>query len=302
MPSFKKVQAEFVDDKYEGGTKVFLESAEDVRIFSDHWFSDKQDKLRFVSAEGDQSGGGGCQVVISKVNEVNARDIKAYGIVDRDVLLADKKLDLFWEADDTRFHATQPYGDKIYVLRRWELENYLLQSEAFSTEVSKRVSRSPAPKISAQTLLDQSEDIIKLTALTTISVTNGKASPSPSFGSQSSGSNLDDEIRKHLNKQFPDNDYPNKDDDFKDNIYKIRGFDQTQGSSEDRWNKLSRILDGKKSLVRLCQYLSKNHGIKGISQWEEMRGCLANVIASRSSIDIELVDFIDSLYRINHTP
>ena len=58
MASFKKVQVKLVDAKYEGGIKVFLESAENVRIFSDHWFSHKQDKLRFVSAEGDQSGGG----------------------------------------------------------------------------------------------------------------------------------------------------------------------------------------------------------------------------------------------------
>lgn len=295
MASFKQVQAEFVDAKYEGGIKVFLESAEDVRIFSEHWFSDKQDKLCFVSAEGDQSGGGGCQVVISKVREADTHNIKAFGIVDRDVLLSDRKLDLFWETDDAIFHAGKPYGDKIYVLRRWELENYLLQPEAFSAEVSKRISRSPAPTISAQTLLDQSEDIIKVTALTTISVANDKASPSPGFGSQSSGSNLDDEIRRHLSKQFPDNDYPNRDNDFKADIDKIRRFDQTHGSSEDRWNKLSRILDGKKSLMRLCQYLSKNHGIKGISEWEEMRGCLANVIASKGAIDDELQTYIDSL-------
>lgn len=294
MASFKQVQTEYVDAKYEGGVKVYLESAEDVRIFRDHWFSHKQDKLRFESAEDNQLGGGGCKVVIGKVEEANTHDITAFGIVDRDVLLSDKQ-DLFWETDDEKFHAAKPYGDKIYVLRRWELENYLLRPEAFSEEVSRRISRSPVSIISAQTLLDQSEDIIKVTALTTISVANGKASPSPGFGSQSSGSNLDDEIRRHLNKQFPDNDYPNRDDDFKENIDKIRTFDQTQGSSEDRWNKLSRILDGKKCLMRLCQYLSKNHGIKGISEWEEMRGCLANVIASKMAIDGELVDYIDSL-------
>ncbi|PTQ87263.1 hypothetical protein [Nitrosomonas ureae] len=291
MPSFKKVQAEFVDDKYEGGTKVFLESAEDVRIFSDHWFSDKQDKLRFVSAEGDQSGGGGCQVVISKVNEANAHDIKAYGIVDRDVLLADKKLDLFWETDDTRFHATQPYGDKIYVLRRWELENYLLQPEAFSTEVSKRISRSPVPNISAQTLLDQSEDIIKVTALTTISVANGKASPNPGFGSQSSGQDLNTEIEKYLKHQFPDDNYPEIDGDSS----RIRTFDQPSGSSEERWDRLSRILDGKKSLMRLCHHFSESLQISSIRSWEEMRGCLANVIASKGAIDTELIHYINSL-------
>lgn len=118
MASFKTVQTAVVDAKYEGGIKVFLESAEDVRIFSEHWFSHKQDKLRFVSAEGEQIGGGGCQVVISKVHEANSQNIQAYGIVDRDVLLSDAKLDLFWETDDAKFYAAQPYGENIHVLRR----------------------------------------------------------------------------------------------------------------------------------------------------------------------------------------
>jgi len=85
---------------------VFLESAEDVRIFNDHWFSNKQDKLKFVSAEGDKSGGGGCRVVIAKVAEEASQNIKVHGIVDRDVLLSDADAsnnDLFWETDDAIF-------------------------------------------------------------------------------------------------------------------------------------------------------------------------------------------------------
>lgn len=294
MASFKHVHAEFIDARYEGGTKVFLESAEDVRIFSDHWFSHKQDKLRFVSAEGDQSsGGGGCQAVISKVHEAQSQDIKAYGIVDRDMLLSDQNFDLFWETDDTKFHAAQPYGDAIHVLRRWELENYLLHPTAFSEEVSRRVSRSPAPIISAQTFMDQSDDMIKLTALTTISVAHGKTSPQSGFGSQFSGVDLDREIKQHLGKQM--NNHPNRDCDYKEDVKRINAFCQETDSPENKWNALSRILDGKKSLMRLCQYLSKSHGIKSINQWEEMRGCLANVIASKKMIDDELVECIDNL-------
>lgn len=292
MTNFKEVQTEFVDAKYEGGIKVFLESAEDVRIFSDHWFSHKQDNLRFVSAEGDQSGGGGCQVVISKVNEANNNKIKAYGIVDRDVLLSDKNLELFWETDDVIFHAAEPYGNKIYVLRRWELENYLLQPEAFSEEISKRAHCSPKPIISAETFLGQSDDIINVTALTTVSVAKGKASPNPGFGSQSSGSNLIKEIKKYLERQFPNGDCPEINDD----ADKIRLFDRTNGDPEERWNRISRILDGKKSLMRLCQCLAEDFQIHSIRPWEEMRGCLADVIASKKLIDAELIDYVDNIY------
>ncbi len=291
MASFKKVETAVVDAKYEGGIKVFLESAEDVRIFSEHWFSHKQDKLRFVSAEGEQSGGGGCKVVITKVEEANNQNIKAYGIVDRDVLLSDPQFDLFWETDDAKFHAAKPYGEKIHVLRRWELENYLLRPEAFACEVSRRISRSPAPEISAETFLAQADELIQVTALTTFSVSQGKNSPSPGFGIQASGSDLITEIDKFLEKQFPEVVHP----DISNDVRKVSDFDPSSTDPAERWERLSRILDGKKGLARLCRYLSKSLEIESIRPWEEMRGCLANVIASKRLIDPELLSLVDNI-------
>ena len=292
MASFKKVETVVVDAKYEGGIKVFLESAEDVRIFSEHWFSHKQDKLRFVSAEGEQSGGGGCAAVITKVSEANSQRIEAYGIVDRDVLLSDAKLDLFWETDDRKFHAAHPYGEKIHVLRRWELENYLLQPEAFAYEVSRRISRSPAPDLSAENFLAEVDDIVLVTALTTYSVANGQKSPSPAFGTNiPAGSDLSQEIDKFLKKQFPAPACPVITADAE----KVRSFDQSNANPSERWDRLSRILDGKKTLMRLCRYISTSLALGSVDHWEEMRGCLANVIASKKSIDGELLDLINQI-------
>ncbi|AEF98655.1 hypothetical protein [Methylomonas methanica] len=292
MASFKKVETTVVDAKYEGRIKVFLESAEDVRIFSGHWFSHKQDKLHFVSAEGEQSGGGGCMAVIDKVSDSNSQKIEAYGIVDRDVLLSNANLDLFWETDDTKFHDAQPYGDKIHVLRRWELENYLLQPEAFAHEVSRRISRSPAPDISAETFLADVDDIIQVTALTTYSVANGQKSPNPAFGTNiPPGSDLSQEIDKFLKKQFPAPACP----DISKDAEKIRSFDQSTANPAARWERLTRILDGKKSLMRLCRYISTSLNLNSIDHWEEMRGCLANIIASKGQIDKELVKLIEEI-------
>lgn len=292
MASFKKVETALVDARYEGRVKVFLESAEDVRIFGEHWFSHKQDKLRFVSAEGEQAGGGGCNAVIAKVDEANQQDIQAYGIVDRDVLLSDDKLELFWETDDDSFHAAKPYGENIHVLRCWELENYLLQPEAFAYEISRRVSRSPVPEISAETFLTQADDIVQVTALTTYSVANGHKSPNPAFGTNiPPGSDLSQEIEKFLSKQFPAPAYP----DISDDAEKIKAFDQSGATPAERWERLSRILDGKKSLMRLCRYISTSLSLSSVDHWEEMRGCLANVIASKGSIAPELVSLIDDI-------
>jgi hypothetical protein len=292
MASFKKVETSVVDAKYEGGIKVYLESAEDVRIFSEHWFSDKQDKLRFVSAEGEQSGGGGCKVVITKVEEANNQNIKAYGIVDRDVLLADAKFDLFWETDDVKFHAERPYGENIHVLGRWELENYLLQPEAFAYEVSRRISRSPAPGISAETFLEQANDIVQVTALTTYLVAHCQTSPKTAFGTDSnSSSDLSIKINDHLKKKFPPPACP----DISEDAEKIRSFDQSNANPAERWERLSRILDGKKSLMRLCRYISTSLNLSSVDHWEEMRGCLANIIASKDRIDHELISLIDDI-------
>jgi len=292
MASFKKVETALVDAKYEGGIKVFLESAEDVRIFSEHWFSHKQDKLRFISAEGEQSGGGGCNAVITKVGEASSQNIRAYGIVDRDVLLADAKFDLFWETDDVKFHAEQPYGENIHVLGRWELENYLLQPEAFAYEVSRRISRSPVPDISAAIFLEQADDIVQVTALTTYLVANSQTSPNTGFGTDTaSSSDLARKINDHLKKKFP----PPASPDISQDIEKIKAFDQSGATPAERWERLSRILDGKKSLMRLCRYISTSLSLSSVGHWEEMRGCLANVIASKESIAPELISLIDDI-------
>ncbi len=141
MASFKSLSTDFIGSQYEGGVKIFLESGEDVRIFCDHWFADRQDKIRFESAEEGATGSGGYNAVLRKVEQALDQRLTAFGIIDRDVLLADEKPDLFWETDDGKFESTVPYGDRIHVLRRWELENYLLKPKAVSAELACRVSR-----------------------------------------------------------------------------------------------------------------------------------------------------------------
>ncbi len=192
---FKGVAADLIGSKYEGGIKVFLESEEDVRIFSDHWFSQYQDKIRFESAEdGDKSGGGG-NAVLRKVKAAKENQLIAYGIVDRDTLFEDNQ-NIFWETDDDKFHAASPYGHSIHVLRRWEMENYLLKPEAFRAELQCRIHKrsTSAPEITAETLLNYKEDLKKLTALSTVLASKNIPAPSEGFGSAISGESLHSEI------------------------------------------------------------------------------------------------------------
>jgi len=292
MSSFKSAPVAMLDDKYESGIKVIMESEEDVSIFRDHWFPRYQNKLRFESAEDGSIGGGGCHAVRQKVEDARSQRLNAFGIVDRDTLLSDGKTGIFWEIDDASFEAAQPY-DFIHVLRRWELENYLLRPEAFAAEVRRRDLRSQ-PLINSQTLLNQhEEDLIGLTALTTFMMSQNEKSPKPGFGLDSSGQQLKEKIGTHLDNKLPGKSYS----DLETDIGKISSFHENHQEPDKRWERLTRILDGKKTLSRICDRLSKEHGLDSIKPWEEMRGCLANQIASLG-LDNELKEAMERFVRL----
>lgn len=295
MGSFKGLPSELIGGKYEGGVMVILESEEDVRILSDHWFAGYQDKIRFKSAEDGTRGGGGCKAVIRKVKHARDLQLPAFGIVDRDTLLSNGKSDIFWEADDLAFHGAKPYGDEIHVLRRWELENYLLKPEAFSAEAACRVSRGPSPQISADDFLSIENDVVDITAFSSFMLSHGKPSHHK-FAQRDSGERLRGQIDEHMKSALSSSQGYS---DLAQDIEKIKAFSEDEQVSGKRWDRLNRILDGKKTLNRICGILSVKHDIKGLTEVEEMRGCLANRIATKNLIDDELTDLIERLSKSN---
>jgi len=108
--------------EYESKTAVYLEGESDVAVFQNIWFMDRLNKLKFVKPDGI-----GCPAVVNEVAQYRMNTgLPAFGIVDRDKLVADKKWDLVWETNDEMFSNAKPYGEYIRVTRRWELENYLI--------------------------------------------------------------------------------------------------------------------------------------------------------------------------------
>jgi hypothetical protein len=279
MSSFKRIAPDFIGSKYEGGIKVFLESTEDVRIFSDHWFGHYQDKICFESAEEDgNNGGGGCNAVLRKVKEAESQQLTAYGIVDRDKLLGDdENQDIFWETDDDKFHASSPYGDNIHVLRRWEMENYLLKPEAFRAELQCRIINRSAPEITAATLLNHEKDLIKLTALSTVLANKSIPAPDEGYGRACSGENLHTELNKYLSSSK----ITLESSEFSNDINQISAFTNNEQNPDMRWDKLSRILDGKRALHKFCSIFHREYKLEGFKFVNEVKGCLANRIASK---------------------
>jgi len=271
-------------DTYKGGIKVFLESEADLVIFKKKWFVDLNDEIDFQSAEPELGkGGGGYNAVLERVSARRDENEIAYGIVDRDSLL--ERGAIFWEIDNDKFHKQQPFDKYIHVLKRWEIENYLLHPDVLAELIAdKKLSFStPSAAAIAQMILDTEEDLITVTTLSTIGVPKGK-SPEEGFGYKASGDILREKVLKHLNLS-------NEDNIFEQHRAKIKSFAENTTDPITRWDKLSRLLDGKRMLYRL-QMIFNQEGLKDMAS---ERGVLADKTKKLGLVDAEILDFFENI-------
>jgi hypothetical protein len=276
--------------EFEGGIKIYLESDDDQFIFKNNWFPNLNDKLSFESISED-FGTSGCRAVVTKVSQLNEVKVECYGIVDRDILLADETFNktLWWEIDNQIFSSASPYGKNILVLHRWELENYLLQPQALSALISeKRLKESISSSEIAELLINNEEEFIAVTLLSTVSVRNQDKQPRVGFGSDKSGQALITEVADKLGLDA---------ENFKSEREKISCFAENETTAIERWNKLSRMLDGKRVMHRLGNLLSRHDHDNLKLQLRVERGPLARHIASHQLIDTYLSDWVMNIYQ-----
>jgi len=102
---------------------VLLEGASDVAVFRE-WYRDRRDVIEFFSPEVPQGGSG----VQKLLNRILARSTsptpREYGIIDRD----------FRDAAEVGGALADPNAH-LFILRRYCLENYLLEPAAVAEEV-----------------------------------------------------------------------------------------------------------------------------------------------------------------------
>lgn len=123
-----------------GLPRIILEGKDDVRLFSQYWFTHLTDSFDFVEA-GDVIQGGGCTAVRDAVRFSNEEmQIPASGIADRDHLFRTKDWPALFETDDTAFAAATS-DDDFYTTLRWEVEAYLLEPDLLPSWV--RSHRTP---------------------------------------------------------------------------------------------------------------------------------------------------------------
>lgn len=271
---------------FQGKVRVYLESSEDVYIFN-RWFFDELGKLEFLPA---MEPAGGCQQVLNAVGSDRDQGVIAFGIVDRDILLRCHNLELLLETDDDGFGAARPFGDYVRVLRRWEIENYLLQPDELEDILATVGSQAPRPKRSNEEvvgdLLRHCEALIPVMAANIMFHEKSVTALAHGFGCDlEHRAEMEPAVMDQLGKMLGGG--SDTQNSHKEYVRLIESFDSdAAGALEDRWEQLNRIIDGKRILVRLRH----KHKLR-----DDYRFMLAARIREHGKIDLEVVKFINEV-------
>lgn len=251
MPEFKKlIDNEIIDGRYARKVIVFVESADDVEVYQDRWFSDEMEWLEFKSV--DEGAGGGCNEVIGKVAKHRANQLLAFGIVDRDALLSRNIYDLFWETDDGAYNSAQPFGERISILCRWEMENYLLDADELEYILADKSNphRPIREKLQMiQELLSYCDTLIPVVAANVLFHENQCGALDLCFRNEiESRPEMEIAVRQAIEQKLGSPILER----FMENIERVIAFAENHPEGcEERWERLIRIIDGKRILNRI---------------------------------------------------
>lgn len=281
MGSFKKApDAAQVEDEYLSLVLVFLEGPTDHFIIARLWFPYEGEYLDFRIPE-DGCGG---SAVIREVKEKRKQGLTAFGIVDRDSLLSNGMEEAFWERDDAKFAQMYPFGPWVRVLRKWEIENYLLDPESYEMEKANWLSREMRTiEEAAQELLEHADSLCHLTAASILLNRSGISKD----GGQDRNQDLES-LRRNLKARLQEAGISEEELDTL--VLQISGFREGLSSPEEEWDKLTRLIDGKATLRRL-EMLDRPR------TREDRRSALARNIFYANKIDPELQGVVEDFRR-----
>lgn len=286
MGAFKKLkQTDKLVLKQRGGTVVFLESNDDFEIIAQRWFFNEGEDIWFQPADSYEkgAGGGGCSAVIDLVDGARSDGIRAFGIVDRDVLLNDQDWLLWWEHQDDVFLAARPYGNHIRVLLRWELENYLLDPGAMSTVANDAGMTSRHSSVTVVTsCLECAEELKDRTAASVAARAENVSPPATAYGCNPllCGVHLAAGLELYLtNKGVSDAGKV-----MQDARAKIDRFDPATAPPAQRWECLLRMLDGKAAFKYVSRRTDK--------PFDDNRATLARRLFEAGAVPTEIAQYI----------
>lgn len=265
--------------RYASKPKVYLEGESDVKIYAYRWFREKSDQLDFKCPEGTT----GCAAVRASVVSEQANGIQAFGILDRDVLLAENKWDLLAETDDEVFLRSRPFGENIRVTLLWELESYLISPPVIEECLADyEKGREPGGKIGETTarLMEHAVVLTRHAALNSTLHEHNLEQWGDGRSERNSEADFMAKVEAELGK---------RDDKFRQvyqaHLDKARKFDPQSTSVEDNLKGLLRRVHGK-AMIRRIQAAEK------INDGETLVYQLASKVKERG-LPPELVGYID---------
>jgi len=276
--------------RYSGVPVIYVESEEDRHVFGDCWFRDHLSKVEFKPASS-LTPVSGCNGVISAVSEELRAGNAAWGIVDRDILMAHEQWGILYETNDLVYESSKPFGAQIKVLCRWEMESYLVDGEALEylrASIAKQLPRQPSDVY--QELNSHCQALIPHAAANAVFHANKKQGIGDRCYSNSkkfeTRSRVENDIQQNQLLRLP----ATATADYSKHLEKVDAFDYPQADAEIRVNGLLRRVHGKAVLERF----RSAHKIQ-----TDLDGLLAKRIEEQNRIPSELTNFINDIAAAN---
>ncbi|MBK1716522.1 hypothetical protein CKO27_02450 [Thiocystis violacea] len=285
MASLKNLESgDLAERRYVAKRYVYLESEEDVQILAERWFNDRGAKVEFQAAGDDL--GGGCNRVIAQVDKDVENGIDAVGILDRDSLAARSHWDAFFDAADASCSNRSPFGERIYVLRCWEIENYLLHPVVIESFLADEKGRSERPEADVnRELFDILCDLVPVVAGSLVLTSYGQRTLEKGFGLNQTFLGNYAQVAQQIESRLS----PEAAESLDTCIEHIVGFgDAHHDRSTAHWLELIRGIDGKRFVVWLIHHYQ-------LGKTREIRFHLASLTRNRGVLEAVLDDFFFKL-------
>ncbi|HHW79116.1 MAG TPA: hypothetical protein GX399_19110, partial [Xanthomonadaceae bacterium] len=175
-----------------------------------------------------------------------------------------------------------PFGPYIKILNRWELENYLIDSQAIEEYLANHTGRKPRSAQDVIKELLEHCDVLTLHTAGNAACHNARINGfTDGFTDSKDKTRVDQDIQQRFQQHI--NFSCQK--DYLSNIAKVQAFDTPSLSNEERLEKLLRIICGKALLSRI----KRQHNIS-----HEIRFHLAAAIKRNQKIPLEISSYLET--------
>lgn len=279
MPSFNEVGETTTLIHLHGDTIVVLvEGGSDVE-FLERMFPGMKGEIRFEEV-------GGCPRMKKRLHEERRLNPKVIGLLDRDALMREKRWGELFETDNDNFKTTT-WVDGLYVLTRWEIENYLFEISAlYRLFRNWRSAEFPDEEALLDRMIETALGELHITAGWCTAHVNGvkqETAPNPWVDASA----LEDQVRKWIERHAP-----SALAEYDGHLARVKRFDEggTVGKRE-RLAALLRMVDGKRLLERIKRWL-------GAGKYENGPALqLADNVSALPARTDDLFDLMNSLRR-----